>query len=250
MPEPDRLDYPVLLRNASLVLRQNLTMLVPTMAGVIASIILAELVLAPVMPYLMDPALAEEIPTELLQRLKIFLFAMLVIWAYAHGVTAAMAREALETGHTDLRTARMIAWKALPSLLPSALLIGGSVTLGLLMLALPGVFAALVTMFVMAAIVVHSLDPFDALRTSYMIVRENLRESVMLFFSLLSGYLMLSIFTFVLGFIPLLGIFVGLILTGGYGAMAALIIVQAYKKFTGLMPLVLRIHEPTPTGHE
>jgi len=152
----------------------------------------------------------------------------LVFDFFAHAVTMAMAREALEKGQTSLKTGMDVASSFFFHFLATSAAIAAIVSLGFMLLILPGLVAMFFMMFAFPAIIMHGLGPVEALKNSYRLVRSRLNESLILFVALAGITVGLGLLNLTLSAVPVIGQFISVILTGLLGGFSAVVVLRTY----------------------
>jgi hypothetical protein len=218
-------DIALLLKESALVLRKNYTLAIPTVVAVfIVSFI--SLAVAPT--------------PEDAQKVVIAGLVSMLLGLYAHGITLAMAREALETGSTSLGTAAFIASRLSGTFLFAAVIVGALVGAGSMIFLLPGLLAAFFLMFTFPSIVVDSVGAVEAVKRSISVTRTNLKESAMLFSLTMALGLGFGIANIIVSTIPVLGQLVGVALSGAFGGFISVMIIRAYKTLKRSSAMVKR----------
>ena len=224
------LDIGLLLKESVMVLRKNYTLAIPT---VIAVFIVSFLSLA-VVP---SPELAVAPTSEDAQKIMIAGLMSMLLGLYAHGVTLAMAREALETGSTSLGTAAFIASRLSGTFLLAAVIVGALVVAGSMMFLFPGLVAAFFMMFTFPSIVVDGVGAVEAVKRSITVTRMNFRDSAMLFSLMMALGLGFGFANIIVSTIPVFGQLVGVALSGAFGGFISVMIIKAYKTLKQSAPL-------------
>jgi hypothetical protein len=206
-----------ILKEGLEALKKNYVLAVPAVIAALVKVVLGSFVI---------------ISTEAIAVMFIVGLTGLVIDYFAHGVTLAMAREALEKGETSIKTGIDVASSFLFHFLMTSILLSMIVGAGL-MLILPGLAAMFVLMFTFPSIVMHGLTPSEAIRRSYNLVRANLSDSLLLFAVLAAIIIAITIMSLMFSAIPVLGQFMGVILNGVMGGFSALVLLRAYIIFEG-----------------
>jgi hypothetical protein len=155
--------------------------------------------------------------------------AVTVINFFAHGVTLEMAREAVEKGATNLRTAGRAVTGYFLFFLPAALIMGVLITVGFALYVIPGIAAIFFFMFTFPSMVVDGVGPLGAMRRSFSAVRASFADAMMLFLLLAAVSFLFSIGNMIISIIPVVGHVVGMGLSGLLGGFIALVIVNSYK---------------------
>jgi len=203
----------VIFKEAFEVVKRNYILAVPT---VIATFVVTFLALA----LLKNPENMTAMATMGLVGLAFDFFA--------HGVTIAMAREALATGQTSIKTGASVAAAFFIHFVVTSVAIAAVVSVGFMLLILPGLVAMFFLMFVFPAIVMHGLGPVDAMKYSYRLVRSRLNDSLMLFIAITGITIGLGLINLTLASVPIVGQFVSVILTGLFGGFSAVVVLRAF----------------------
>jgi hypothetical protein len=208
------LDFGSIIKESALVLRRHYILAVPSIIAVLlASFISLAVVKSP----------------EDTSRMLLMGFISMLLSLYAHGVTLAMAREALETGSTSMQTASFIAVRLFRTFSAAALIMGGLVGTGSMFFVIPGFIAALFLMFTFPSIVVDTVGAVEALRRSYTIVKANMRDSAMFFGIVIAFGLVFGMVNIILSVVPVAGQLAGVVLSGALGGFVGVMMVRVYK---------------------
>lgn len=153
----------------------------------------------------------------------------MVLTLYAHGVTLAMARDALDEGSVSLMNAAFTARARLVPFLVASAVISLVVGMGSVLLLLPGMAAAYFLMFALPSIAVEGRGPLGALLRSIALVRASMKESMAVFVAVVVGALVLSMVNTFLKLIPLAGQVASWALTGCFMGVAALFVLKSFR---------------------
>jgi uncharacterized membrane protein len=153
----------------------------------------------------------------------------------AHGMTVAMAQEALATGTTSLNTGLAVVSSRFVQLFVAAVLVGLAVAIGMMLLVIPGIIAAILFMFTFVIIIADNIPAVDAMKKSFELVKSNLGDLVILFIAMIGIGIVISIAGMIFRVIPVVGQLAGSILTGILWGYMTIVIVKVYK---GLTPQV------------
>lgn len=156
----------------------------------------------------------------------------MILELFAHGMTVGMAKEAIDTGSTSLSNGINIAVSRFVPLLIAAIVVGIIVTIGLLLLIIPGLIAAFLFMFTFVAIVVDNMGAVEAMKKSFEVIKSQLSDAIILFITLIVVGVIFTIANMILNVIPLLGQLLGMILMGIFGGYISVVIVMAYRELT------------------
>ncbi len=155
------------------------------------------------------------------------LFSMVLNY-FAHGVTVAMAREAFEKGKTSLRTGIDIASALFYHFLSASVMLTIVISLGFVLLIVPGFVAMFFLMFVFPVILMQGLGPTDAMKNSYKLVRANLNDSLVLFLALGAMVFAIAFLNMMLSTVPFAGQFLSVVINGAFGGFSSTVLLRAY----------------------
>ncbi len=212
------MDIGKILKEGVDVMKKNYVLAVPTVLATFAMTVLALLVVRS------QDAEAVLIPLG---------FISIVLNFFVHGVTLAMAREAVERGETSLRTGLDVASAMFFHFLVASAVISALISLGFALLILPGIAAMFFMLFAFPSIVMKGSGPLDALKDSLVIVKANLKESFMLFIVMAGISFTVAVLNIMVGTIPMFGQFINVIISGLVGGYFAVLLVRAYAILTG-----------------
>lgn len=207
------MDLGNILKEGAGVLKKNYILAIPT---VVATFITALLALV----FLKSP--------EHTGALAAMGLVSMVLNYFSQGVTVAMAREALEIGRASSRTAIKTTSSFFYHFLAASVAVTALVSLGFMLLIIPGFVAMLFLMFVFPAIVMRELRPVEAIKESYRVVRANLGDSVLVFAVLVGMVIVIALVNMSLNAIPVLGDFISLVINGAFGGFSSVVVLRAY----------------------
>ena len=207
------MDLGSILKEGVEVLKRNYTLAVPT---VVATFITALLALV----FLKSP--------EHTGALAAMGLVSMVLNYFSQGVTVAMAREALEKGRVSSGKALGTASAFFLTFLTASVAVTALVSLGFMLLIIPGFAAMLFLMFVFPAIVVRTLRPVEAMKESYRVVRANLGDSIIVFAVLVGMVIVIALVNMALSTIPVVGDFISLVINGAFGGFSSVVVLRAY----------------------
>lgn len=222
------LDIGILIKESVLVLRKNYTLAIPTVVVVFVVSFLS-LAVAPSPEDTQKMMLAVAPSPEDTQKVVLVGLLSMLLGLYAHGITLAMAREALETGSTSLGTAKLIAMRLSGTFLLASVIVGALVGAGSMMFLFPGLAAAFFMMFTFPSIVVDGVGAVEAVKRSVTVTRMNLKDSAMLFSLIMALGLGFGMANIIVSTIPVFGQLVGVALSGAFGGFVSVMVVRAYK---------------------
>jgi hypothetical protein len=134
----------------------------------------------------------------------VFFIGFLALLVLAEGMTIEMIREAFEGGQADLGRSWQLTKGKLGALIVAAIVVSIILSLGYVLLIIPGLILTLLLYFVAQTIVIDNKGALESLGASYEFVKANLTDSAIVALLSVAIYLVLSM-------IPLLGILLVLI---------------------------------------
>lgn len=147
----------------------------------------------------------------------------------AHGMTVAMAQEALSTGTTNLNNGLAVFMSRISQLAVAAVLVGLAVGIGMLLLVIPGIIAGILFMFTFVIIIADNTPAVDAMKKSLELVKSNLSELVILFVAVIGVGIAIGIVSMIFRVIPVVGQLAGSLLNGIFGGFITIVIVKVYN---------------------
>lgn len=147
-----------------------------------------------------------------------------------HSMTVAMADAAFKGEQASLN----IGWtRTLSRIVPviiASVLIGIIVTLGMILLVLPGIVLAFFLMFTLVAIMVDNLGAFKAIGHSFRTVGKNFGATFITFLVIIGLSILTMLISFILALIPILGAILSLILYALFMGFITIFIVRVYRE--------------------
>ncbi len=167
-----------------------------------------------------------------------------VITLVGHGMTVAMAAEAVDGKSPTLQSSFAKVRPRIVALLLTALAVGALTVAGTLLLILPGLIVAFFLMFSFVALISDDVGVATALRRSATLVWSKRSESVVLFLVLFALGILFGIVSGILGLIPVAGPLLNVILGGLYVGLTTVMLVHSYRG------LSQSESEAGPTAHQ
>lgn len=147
----------------------------------------------------------------------------------AHGMTVAMADDAVREGPVSLKTGFNKALAKIVPLIIAAVLVGIIVSVGFILLVIPGIVAVFLLMFTFMAVMLDNENAFKAIGKSVKMVTGHFSAVFVLFLVLIALGLLAGIISAVVGMIPFLGAVIAIILSAAYTGYISVFLVLAYK---------------------
>lgn len=154
----------------------------------------------------------------------------MVLGAISHGIVVAMAKEAIDTGKTSISNGINSAIGKAGHLIVAAILTSVIVIIGGIFLFIPGLIAAFLLMFTFVAIIVNNLSAIEAMKKSFEMVKNNIKDSIVLFLAILVIGFLFFIASSILNVIPILGQLIGLALMGLFWGYISIVLVKAFNE--------------------
>lgn len=152
-----------------------------------------------------------------------------IVGLLAHGMTVAMADLALKGEKTTLATGWSRLVTRIVPIIIASVVVGILVSLGMVLLFLPGIIIAFLLMFTLVAVMVDDAGAFDALGRSFRTVTRNFKATFVVFLVLIALGVLAAIAGMILGLIPILGVVLTMIVSAVYAGYISIFIVAAYR---------------------
>ncbi|MFP3958998.1 MAG: hypothetical protein ACLFUX_02415 [Spirochaetaceae bacterium] len=153
-----------------------------------------------------------------------------IVGLLAHGMTVAMADQALDGSSATLATGWSRLTSRLVAILIASVLIGILVSVGMMLLVLPGLIVAFLLMFTLVAVMVDGAGAFDSLVRSFRTVTGNFRATFVVFLVLIALGVLAGLVSIILGLIPVLGVILTMVVSALYTGYVTIFIVRAYRE--------------------
>ncbi len=163
--------------------------------------------------------------------LAVFVMMILsgIIGLLAHGMTIAMIEDALRTEKATLAGGWTKTLHNIVPLLISAVLVGIIVSIGFMLLILPGIVAVFFLMFSIIAVMSERDNGFTALAHSARIVYRNIKTTIVLFLVLIALGVLFGVVSMILGLIPILGVILSIAISAVFGVYTTIFLVISYN---------------------
>lgn len=156
----------------------------------------------------------------------LFVIILIILFIVAEGVTIEMIAEAFAGRKVDLA----IAWNAskdrMEPLILTSLLAGVIITIGYVLLIVPGIVLSVIFYFVAQAVMIDGRSGTEALRESYGFLKANLEDSIVIIVASVAIGLILPV-------IPLIGFLLSLVALPYIYALSTLLYLDRRGKATG-----------------
>ncbi len=161
-----------------------------------------------------------------------FLVGMLsgFIGLLTHSMTVVMADTALKGEQTSLKLGWTRTISRIVPVIIASILIGIIVTVGMIMLVLPGIVLAFFLMFTLVAIMIDNLGAFKAIGHSFKTVSRNFGATFITFLVLIGLAILTMIISAILALIPILGAILSLFVSALFTGFITIFIVRVYRE--------------------
>jgi magnesium-transporting ATPase (P-type) len=147
----------------------------------------------------------------------------------AHGMTIAMVDEAKKQETTSLKSGWQKTRGKLVGLISASLLVSIVVSIGFLLLVLPGLIAVFFLMFVITAAMVDEVNGIQAFGRGVRTVVKNLKTTLVLFLVLIALGVLFGLLSMILGLIPILGVVLTIVVSAVFGVYTTAFLVLSYN---------------------
>lgn len=226
-----------ILKQSLEIAKKNPVLFVPMLALTVIASLLSLVFLGSMVPFFGGMSGGEQVSSQ--EALTAAgaavsgMFAVLILSSIlgfiAHGMTVAMADDAVREVPVSLKTGFN---KTLAKILPliiSAVLVGIIVSIGFILLVIPGIIAAFLLMFTFLAVMLDNENAFKAMGKSFKMVTGHFSAVFVLFLVLIALGLLSGIISTVVGMIPILGVVLAIIVSAVYTGYISVFLVLAYK---------------------
>ncbi len=217
----------------------NILIFVPMLAASVLSALISLIVVGSAVP-MMKNFSGEQIaanPEQALAGAGVAAGGMMVVGIISalvgllsHGMTVGMADIALKGESATLK----IGWSRIISrivpVIIAVILIGVIVSIGMILLVLPGVILAFFLMFTLIAVMVDDLGATKAIGRSFKTVSKNFGATFITFLVIIGLGIITGLLCFVLGLIPVLGAILILIVGAVYTGFVTIFLVRVYRE--------------------
>ena len=155
-----------------------------------------------------------------------------IVGLLAHGMTVLMADDAIQGREVHLKTAWQQVRVRLVPLVITSVVVGALVSVGMVLLVLPGIVIAFFLMFSFVALMVRELAPFSALGNSFRTVKSNFASTFVFFLVMIALGVLVGVVNFVIGLIPILGAIIAVVVSSAYASFLSVFVVSVYRGLT------------------
>ncbi len=152
-----------------------------------------------------------------------------IIGLIAHGMTVAMIDDALKTEKTSLSSGWSKILHNIVPLIIASVLVGLIVSIGFMLLVLPGIIAIYFLMFSIIAVISDQTNGFSAIAHSARTVFRNIKTTIVLFLVLIAMGVLFGIVSMILGLIPFLGVILSVAVSTVFGVYTTIFLVISYN---------------------
>lgn len=229
-----------LLKTSLARLKENPVILVPILAISVVLAILSLLLIGSMVPQMgpfqSDTTIsAEEAVGFAGMAMGRFITLMVIgsiVGLLGHGMTVLMAHDALTGNAVSLKGAWNRTSGRIVALVLASLLVGIIVSLGFVLLVIPGIVLAFFLMFTFVALMLNESNPLQAVGRSFQVVKQHFASVFVFFLVLIALGVLVSILNMVIGLIPVLGSILAVILGSVYATFVSVFVVAVFNALT------------------
>jgi hypothetical protein len=224
-------------------LRENPMIIVPILAVSVVIALLSLILVGTLVPQI--GRVHSEIPVSAddgvgfagmaIGRLVILMVFGSIVGLLGHGMTVFMAHDAISGSPVNLTSAWNRTNARLLPLVLASLMVGILVSLGFVLLIIPGIILGFLLMFTFVALMVDGSGPTQAIASSFRVVRRNTTQVFVFFLVLIALAVLVGIVNTVVSLIPFLGSIIAVILGAVYAAYVTILVVTVYEDLTNDM---------------
>lgn len=227
-----------MLKESFAASKQNPLIFVPMLAASIFSVLVSLIFVGSAMP-MAGRFAGEQMAANPEQAMAgmgaalggMFLVSILsgIVGLLAHGMTVAMADLALKGENATLGAGWSRLVSRLVPIILASVVVGVLVSLGMILLVLPGIILAFLLMFTLVAVMVDDAGAFDAIGRSFRKVTRNFKATFVVFLVLLALGLLAGIVGMIVGLIPILGVILTMVVSAIYTGYISIFVVEVYR---------------------
>ncbi|MFA7567225.1 MAG: hypothetical protein WCY01_09390 [Alkalispirochaeta sp.] len=152
-----------------------------------------------------------------------------IVGLLAHGMTVLMADDALNDRPVGLSSAWQRVRPRIWALVATSVVVGILVSLGFMLLVLPGVVLAFLLMFTFVALMLQETGPFGAMGSSFRTVTAHFGTVFVFFLVIIALGLLVGVVNFVVALIPVLGAILTILVTSAYLSFLSVFVVAVFR---------------------
>jgi uncharacterized membrane protein len=209
------------LKKSFEVLTENLKIILPS---ILASLLISTIIFLSVTKGVQT---GEKIPVV---GFGVLLLNFLV-YALTQGITISMASDAIKGEKVSFLKGLREAFSRLWTLTIAGIIVGGLIAIGRKLMVFPALLVMYLFMFTFVVIMREDSGAFSSLMVSINMVKENLKDTLLVFVSLLLIAFIISFLRLIIASMPVIGPIFGLILLGGFMAFVSIVLLKVYDAF-------------------
>ncbi|MFW6208426.1 MAG: hypothetical protein ACOC7X_06935 [Spirochaetota bacterium] len=224
------------LRDSFDVMKKNWVLFVPFLASFVLMGLISLVTVGSLVPFgdfeSMTPMSQKEAIGVAGTSFVVFFIMMVlsgIIGLLAHGMTITMLDDVLKTEKASLAEGWRKTLQRIVSLLIAAVLVGLIVSIGFVLLVLPGIVAVFFLMFSIVAVFSDQTNGFSAIAHSARTVSRNIKATLILFFVLIALGVLFGIVSLILGLIPILGVVLSVVVGAIFSVYTTIFLVISYS---------------------
>ncbi len=162
----------------------------------------------------------------------IFFIGMIsfLLQIFSHGMMISMADEVMEKSSCSLSKGFKSTLAKLNNLMIAAIIIGILMVIGIMLFVIPALVVSYVFMYSFVLIILEDINAINALKKSYILVRENLSQTFILFIALAGTGFLIAIINMIVGQIPIIGQIAGVVFMSTYLSFFSVVLLKAYRE--------------------
>ncbi len=156
-----------------------------------------------------------------------------IVALLAHGMTLAMVKQRLDGGSPTLSGGFRVAKDRIVPLAIAAVITGVLMSVGLMLLVLPGLIVTYLLLFTFAGVIGSGLSAPAAIKKSVELTTREFGESAVLFLIIVALGVVFAAASLLLNVIPFLGPVLSIVLGGLYTGYASILLLITYRRLEG-----------------
>lgn len=160
----------------------------------------------------------------------LFMILAAILFLFAQGAALGMAKEAIDTGKTTIKTGINVARERLVDLIMAAIIVGVLVFVGFALLVLPGLIIWFFLMLTFPSLIIDRLGAIHAVRKSFEVVKNNIGDALVLVVGIIIAAVIVWFVGMIFVMIPFLGWLIGLVLNSALWSYVAVMLALFYME--------------------
>lgn len=163
-----------------------------------------------------------------------FIFSIItgIVGLLTHSMTIGMADLALQGKPANLKEGWTTIVSRIVPVIIAAIVVGIMVSLGFVLIILPGIILAFFLMFTFISVITEKKNAFQAIGTSFKTVGSNFGATFITFLVIIGMAIITGLLNFVVSLIPILGVILSLALLSIFTCFVSIYLVCVYRELT------------------